>query len=399
MAPSTERLFKLRLLLVGGGTGGHIYPLVIIKKKIQEYCEEHNIQLDARYFGDAGAFGTYLRNHGIQTTYITASKMRRYFSLLNVVDFFKFFWGIIAAIVKLFWFMPDVVFSKGGPGALAIIFAARFYRIPVVIHESDAAAGMTSKASAKHAEIIEVAFEEAISDFPSDRQVRVTGGLVRDAIAIDEPRATSRLAMGMPTGLPVILFLGGSQGAQSMNYFILENAEELLKHFAIIHQVGRANFLQYKAEYEFMSRNHTDALHANYRMHPYLDDSEMATALNAADIVVCRSGSQIFELAALGKPSILIPLPSSANNHQRENAYAYAKSGAAIVIEEENLLPGVFVTQVKKIMSDPALLERMSQSARTFYKANAADVIAKDVLDASRIARYYGDQLESTGVN
>jgi UDP-N-acetylglucosamine--N-acetylmuramyl-(pentapeptide) pyrophosphoryl-undecaprenol N-acetylglucosamine transferase len=397
MSQTTQPL-KLRLLLTGGGTGGHIYPLVIIKKEIQQYCEEHEIILDARYFGDAGAFETYLNNNGIKTTYVTSSKLRRYFSLLNFLDFFKFFWGIISAIFKLFWFMPDVVFSKGGPGALAVIYAARFYRIPVVIHESDAVAGVTSRASAKHAEIVEVAFEEAIKSFPSDRQVRVVGGLVRNSITIDESRATSRLAMGMPTGKPVILILGGSQGAQALNYFVLENSEELLKNFAIIHQVGRNNYLQFKAEYEFMSRNHTDDLHGSYRMHPYLDDTELATALNAADLVVCRSGSQIFELAALGKPAILVPLPSSANDHQRENAYAYSKSGAAIVIEEENLLPNVFIIQAQKIVGNEAISERMSQSARTFFKSNAAEMVAKDVLDASRIVRYY-TQLDSTGVN
>ncbi|MDO8601782.1 MAG: UDP-N-acetylglucosamine--N-acetylmuramyl-(pentapeptide) pyrophosphoryl-undecaprenol N-acetylglucosamine transferase [bacterium] len=385
----------LRVLLAGGGTGGHIYPLVIIKEKIQEYCEEHDINLDARYFGNPGTFETYLNNHGIKVIRVASSKMRRYFSLLNILDFFKFFWGLFSAIIKMFWFMPDVVFSKGGPGALSVIYAARFYRVPVVIHESDATAGITSRASAKHAEIIEVAFEEAIKDFPSDRQIRVVGGLVRDSLTIDESKATSRLAMGMPTGKPVILILGGSQGAQSLNYFVLENSEELLKNFAIIHQVGQGNYLQFKAEYDFMSRNHTDDLHANYRMHPYLDDNEMATALNAADVVVCRSGSQIFELAALGKPSILIPLPSSANDHQRENAYAYSKSGAAVVIEEENLLSGVFITQVKKIVGDEKMLERMSQSARTFYRATAAEMVAKDVIEASRIVRYYANQLAS----
>jgi len=393
--PQTTPLLKLRLLLAGGGTGGHIYPLVIVKNKIKDYCEEHNIELVARYFGDSGPFETYLGNNGIKTTHITSSKLRRYFSILNFFDFFKFFWGVVTAIGKLFFFMPDVVFSKGGPGALAVILAARFYRIPVVIHESDAAAGMTNKTSAKHAEIIEVAFSEAVTQFPSDRQVRVVGGLVRDSIFIDEPRSTSRLAMGMPTGMPIILILGGSQGAQTLNYFVLENSEELLKNFAIIHQVGRNNFLQFKAEYEFMSRNHTDDLHANYRMHPYLDDVEMATALNAADLVVCRSGSQIFELAALGKPAILVPLPTSANEHQRENAYAYSKGGAALVIEEDNLLPGVFINQAKKLLGSPELLERMSQSARTFYKANAAEAIAKDIIDASRIIKYYANQLTS----
>lgn len=385
-------LLKLRLLLAGGGTGGHIYPLVTVKKKIQQYCEEHEIELDARYFGSAGPFETYLTNNGVRVTRIASSKLRRYFSLLNIVDFFRFFWGVLSAIIKMFFFMPDVVFSKGGPGALAVIYAARFYRIPVVLHESDAVVGMTNRVSAKHAEIIEVAFPEAVTSLPSDRQVRVVGGLVRDGLTIDEPRSTSRLAMGMPTGKPVILVLGGSQGAQAINYFVLENAEELLKNFAIIHQVGRNNYLQFKAEYEFMSRNHTDNLHASYRMHPYLDDAQMATALNACDIVVSRAGSQIFELAALGKPAILIPLPESANDHQRANAYAYAKSGAAIVIEEENLLPGVFITQVNKLLSDPGQTERMSQSARTFYKANAVDAVARDVIDASRIVRYYGTE-------
>ncbi len=389
-------LLKFRVLFTGGGTGGHIYPLVIVKQKLQEYCEEHNIQLDARYFGNANAFEPYLQNNGIKTAYIPSSKLRRYFSILNFFDFFKFFWGIITALFKLFWFMPDVVFSKGGPGALSVIYAARFYRIPLVVHESDAVAGLTSKTSAKHASYIDVTFEKAITDFPSRVPIRVTGGPVRDSIFIDEPKATSRLAMGLMDEKPVLLILGGSQGARSINYFVLENSEELLKHFEIIHQVGRTNYLDFKAEYEFMSRNHADELKARYRMHAYLDDREMATALNAADVVVSRAGSQIAELAALGKPAVLIPLPESANDHQFENAYAYAKTGAAIVIEEENLLPGIFISQVNKLLNDPALLQRMSQAARTFYKADAAELIAKDVIEASDIIKYYANQLAET---
>lgn len=377
---------KLRILLTGGGSGGHIYPLSAVANKIREDTKENGIELDARYFGQPESYKSYLETQGIKITSMISSKWRQYPSALNFLEPFKLILGIIQGLWKIFWFMPDVVFSKGGPGALAVVLASRWYRIPVVIHESDAVAGRTNIICGKKAEIVELTFPEARQYFGGRAELHVVGTPVRESILTTESRAGSRASLGLNDEKPVLLFIGGSQGAQKMNYFILENGQTLLQNFEIIHQVGKANYVGFKAEYDFVSKNWPVEIRKNYVLVPYFDDAQLGSAMNAADLIISRAGSgAISEISAMAKPAILVPIADSANNHQRENAYAYAKTGAANVIEEENLLPNLFINEVHKLLSAPANLERMSQAARTFYKPNAAELIAKDILTVSGI--------------
>lgn len=370
----------VHILLVGGGTGGHIYPLIAVSRKLREQLEGAGKTGDLRYFGAPGEYEKLLTDEGIRISKISSSKLRRYASILNFLDFFKFFFGFFQAMLKLYFFMPEVLFSKSGSGVLPIIYAARWYRIPVIIHESDAVPGLTNRASAKHAKIVELAFKVAKEYFPKNKIVNIVGNPVRESIFTEESSASCRKALGLTDEHPILLFLGGSQGAQSLNNFVLENSELLLSNYEIVHQVGTANYQQYKAEFEFMTKNYRPELKANYFLYPFLDDATMARALKSADVVVSRSGSSIFEIAASGKPAILIPLTSSANNHQFENAYAYKDAGAGIVMEEENLLSGIFTTQVDKLVGDKELYSKMSQSALNFYKPEACNMIAKDIL-------------------
>src|SRR6185436_3533181 len=152
-------------------------------------------------------------DEGIKIANISSSKLRRYASVLNFLDFFKFFFGFFQAMVKLYFFMPEVLFSKSGPGVLPIIYAARWYRIPVIIHESDAVPGLTNRASAKHAAIVELSFEAAKEYFPKNKRVNVVGNPVRESILTSESASSCRKALGLTDEKPILLFLGGSQGA------------------------------------------------------------------------------------------------------------------------------------------------------------------------------------------
>lgn len=371
---------KLHVLLLGGGTGGHIYPLVAVANKLKEQVAAKGLELDLRYFGDAGNYAEYLNKQGIKVSEIASSKLRRYASALNFLDFFKFFWGFVQALFKLYFFMPEVVFSKSGPGVLPIIYAARWYRIPVVIHESDAVPGLTNLASAKHAAIVEVSFENAAQYFQRNKEVHLVGTPVRESIIARQSAGACRKALGLSDEKPILLVIGGSQGAQSINEFIMDHAQSLLTQFEIIHQVGRDNFDEYKTEFEFTTKHLDESLKKRYVLFPFLSDEQMSAALGAADIVISRAGSSIFEIAANGKPAILIPLASSANNHQAENAYAYSRAGAGIVIEEPNLLIGLITTQLRKILDNQEFADSMRTSARAFYRPNAANDIARDIV-------------------
>jgi len=376
---------KLRILLLGGGTGGHMYPLVSVADALRSLAAQKQVPLELRYFGGPGTYENYLHDKGIRISKIASSKLRRYASVLNVLDFFKFFIGFFQALFKLYFYMPEVVFSKSGPGVLPILYAARWYRIPVVIHESDAVPGITNTISAKHAAVVELAFEHAQQYFPKNKIVNVVGLPVRESVIATKTAAESRRVLGLADDRPILFIVGGSQGAQIINEFFLANAESLLAQFEIIHQVGQDNFKAHAAEFAFISKNFSPEIIKRYHPLAYLSDEQMAAAYSGADVVVSRSGSSIFEIAANGKPALLIPLSSSANSHQRENAYAYAQTGAGVVVEESNMLPGLVLSQIFKIIDDENVRQNMSQAARAFYKPTAATDIARDVLTTAGV--------------
>lgn len=177
---------------------------------------------------------------------------------------------------------------------------------------------------------------------------------------------------------PVILILGGSQGAQRINDLILNILPELLSSFEIIHQCGENNFQQVRSEADVVI---PQELKKDFHLFPFLKEIELSQAYQAADLIISRAGSgSIFEIAAVGKPSILIPLPEAAQNHQVKNAYVYAQWGAAIVIEEENFKRHFFIEKLKYIFSRPTDLENMTQKSKEFAKPEAAKEIAENIV-------------------
>jgi len=373
---------KLRILLTGGGTGGHIYPLISVVDEIRRITASQNRDTEIRYFGPASSLDGEFTNRGIKIERITSSKLRRYFSFQNFIDAPKFIYSIFEAIFKIFWFMPDVVFSKGGPGALAVILAARFYRIPIFIHESDSVPGLTNSFSAKFAEKIFISFKRAEQYFPSQKTI-LTGNPIRRNILNEVPdKGTAKKNLGFDSSQPVILVIGGSQGAQRINNFILGSLGEILDLFQVIHQTGQANYSEAKKEADFMLQSFGDFYKNRYQLVGYFQDEiKIKEAFSAADLVISRAGSgAIFEIAAFGKPSILIPLEEAAGDHQRINAYEYSGTGAAIVLEEDNFKLNIFINQAQKILKDEDLQNKMVAAAKAFAKPDAAQKIAEEIL-------------------
>ena len=154
---------KIRILITGGGSGGHIFPLVAIAKQLQQQAIKSNLDLMLRYYGPRDIYTSYITREDIEAKSIVISKLRRYFSLKNFIDLPKFVFSIFQSLFKIYWFMPSVAFSKGGPGALPVLIACRFYNIPVIIHDSDAIPGLTNTVSGKWSRQIELGFASAKS--------------------------------------------------------------------------------------------------------------------------------------------------------------------------------------------------------------------------------------------
>ncbi|KKU91308.1 MAG: hypothetical protein UY23_C0002G0047 [Candidatus Jorgensenbacteria bacterium GW2011_GWA1_48_11] len=368
---------SVRILLTGGGSGGHVYPLVAVAEELKKQAPQAQIY----YFGPKSALNAEFVNLGIGVYNIASSKLRRYFSLANFIDVPKFFWSLVQAFFKLYFLMPDVVFSKGGPGALSVILAAKFYLIPVIIHESDAVPGLTNRLSAKLAKRIGISFAEAAKYFPKNKTALVGNPLRSGLLAsVNLTQAQAKKDLRFETNKPLILVLGGSQGAQVINSLIWDNFLSILEISQVYHQVGDLNLSEIK---DFIAGAPQEIRLAGdqYKFTGFFDLPSLREALFAADLVISRAGAgAIFEIAAFGKPSILVPLEGAANGHQRVNAYAYAETGAAEVIEEENFTINILKTQIKDILGNAAKMGEMATAAKAFAKPDTAQVLAKEIL-------------------
>ncbi len=368
-----------RILLAGGGTGGHIYPLLAVAEQLNRDAADTELH----YVGDPGIFEPEFLSRGIKIHKVMTGKIRRYFSPLNLIDIPKTFIGLIQSFFVVYWIMPDVLFSKGGPGSVGAVIAAWFHMVPILIHESDAVPGLSNLISAKFAKRIAVSFENAARYFIPPKLIR-TGNPIRPGMLSQKmDSASAKETLGFSTDTPLLLVLGGSQGSQKINEFIVQILKQIVPQTQILHQTGIPNFSEVKkmAEASFLDIDVKLEIKNRYQPMAYLDQVTMARALSAADLVIARAGSgTIFEIASFGKASVLIPLPSAANDHQRENAYAYTATGAGIVVEEANFSASIFANQITKFLSSPDLMAKAGENALKFARPDAAKILTEEIL-------------------
>lgn len=367
----------MRILFTGGGTGGHFYPIIAVAAELQEIVKEKRLLPPELFYMAPTPYNeSALYDLGIEWKKVSAGKVRRYFSLLNFFDLFKTAWGAISAFYKVYRLYPDVVFGKGGYASFPVLLAARILRIPVVIHESDTVPGRVNAWAGKFAARIALSWEDAAQYFPQDK-IALTGNPLRKDVR--EPiQAGAREFLKIEEGVPIILVLGGSQGAEAVNEVVIEALPELVENFAIVHQTGKRNIASAKetGQAVLWESKHKD----RYKPFDYLNALTLRMAAGAASLVVSRAGSTIFEIAAWGLPSIIIPLESSSGDHQRGNAYAYARAGACEVIEEENLTSHILESEAKRLIEEKEAREKMMEAAKRFDKPNAARKVAEEIL-------------------
>lgn len=368
----------MRILLAGGGTGGHFFPLIAVARALKDLAEREKIvSLELGYAADQPYAPELLRREEIKFIKVPAGKVRRYFSFWNFTDLFKTAWGLLKAVLSIYLNFPDVVFAKGGYASFPVLAAARLLGIPLMIHDSDAVPGKVSLWAARFAKRIAISFPEALKYFPASKTALVGHPIRREILGGNLEEA--RQIFGLDPGTLSLLVLGGSQGAQRLNNSVLDTLPELLKVAQVIHQTGRANLEEIKLRSQVILKD--SQFVSRYHPYGFLDEGALRDASRVVNLAVARAGAgTIFELAAWGVPAVLVPLPEAAQDHQRENAYAYARSGAALVLEEANLTPHILLAEVEKLLSDKNRLARMSQAAQAFSKVDAAQSIAAEII-------------------
>lgn len=369
----------MRIVFTGGGTGGHIFPIIAIVRELKKIRPDFSFY----FIGPRNDFGAFmLSREGIKVKNIFAGKIRRYWGFKaffqNIFDIFKMIIGFIQAFFYLFFLFPDLVFSKGGYGSFPVSILSCIFFTPVMLHESDITPGLSNRIISKIALEVFSSFPVNETEFFPPEKVISVGNPVRKELMKGSKEEAEKI-FGLKKGKPILLVLGGSQGSERINNLVLNVLSSLLKDFQVIHQTGSKNFKEVRAESKVMI---DPSLNKYYHLHPFLDENKLKHALSACDIVLARAGSgTIFEIALCKKPSILVPLPESAQNHQVDNAYSYQDKGACLVIEERNLTSNFFLERLKYITSNSIRMDKMSRAAELFSRPRAAEVISKYIME------------------
>lgn len=353
---------KYKIIMTGGGTAGHVTPNIALAPKLKEKGFE------IKYIGSKeGIEKEIIKDAGIDYYEISSGKLRRYFDVKNFSDPFKVMKGVFEASRILSKEKPDVIFSKGGFVAVPVVIAASIKKIPVVAHESDLTPGLANKISAPFCDKVCVTFRESLS-YIKDGKGILTGTPIRTEI-LEGSRIKGKEICGFKDDKDIILVIGGSLGARSINDEVRKNINKILTEFNIIHICGKGN----------LDKN-CEKLNG-YKQFEYVKE-DLKHFLKASDFIISRAGANvIFELLALKKPSLLIPLSKKiSRGDQILNAKSFEKEGFSLVLDEDIMMESdVFMDKLKELKEKRNILVKNMENSNL---KNGIDEIIKVIIQS-----------------
>jgi len=358
-----------RIVIAGGGTGGHVYPAIGIAKELQ--LIDSNI--DIIFIGGATQLESkVVPQNGFQFLPISIAGFPRKLTLKWFPVITKLLLGIIKSFQLLAKLQPDAVVGTGGYVSGPVLLAAWIHRIPTFLQEQNASPGLTNRIAGTWARMAYLALEAAASYFPSN-VVMLTGNPIRRSISAVKRSLNTYEKLGLDSSLKTIFVMGGSQGAQAINSLIIEALKYLEchnQHFQLIHQTGRQDLQIVVGKYDKSSVKSV--------VQSYFDRIEEIYSI--VDLMVCRAGGMtVSEITACGIPAIFIPLPYAAGNDQLANAKTIANKGAGIVLDQFKIDGKILADCIINIITDSARLDSMSQASHKLGNSDAGRIIAESI--------------------
>ncbi|SHH12346.1 undecaprenyldiphospho-muramoylpentapeptide beta-N-acetylglucosaminyltransferase [Tepidibacter thalassicus] len=361
----------MKVLISGGGTGGHVYPAIAIANKLKEEIKE----VEILFVGTKnGIENEIVPKSGYELRTITVQGFRRKISIDNIKRVFKLLKGLEQSRRIIKNFKPDIVIGTGGYVCGPVVFNAAINKIPTVIHEQNAFPGITNKILSKVVDKILISFEDAKKYFKDRDNVVLTGNPVRKEI-LHSNKLNSRRKLGIAEDKKMVLSVGGSGGSKKLNDSMISIIRNFIKEdIQFIHVTGKNHYE------DFINSIGDVNLKGFQKIVPYLDD--MANALAACDLVICSAGAiTLAEVTALGKPSIVIPKAYTAENHQEFNAKSIEKKGAGIAILEKHLTPYKLNETIFKILGDREKLKNMENNSKLIGNPDSINIIYKEIIE------------------
>ena len=377
----------IKILVTGGGTGGHVSPALAVIQAVQAVAAGADWTPEFQYVGSRnGVEQGLVKAAGIPFKGVQSGKLRRaatvrgLLTLKNLSDALRVPVGTLQAIGEVRRFAPDVVLATGGYVSVPPVIAAGLLRRPVLIHEQTVQIGLANKIAARFATRIALTFEGSATELPPRlrRKAFVTGNPVRLAIfGGDKARAVERFGFDVSENhLPTVYVTGGALGAKSINAAVEAALPELLSECRVIHQCGRADGVHFASVRESSPGN----LQRRYWIVPFVGD-EIADIFALCDLIVGRSGAgTVTEAAAVGKPALFIPLVPTGGDEQTRNAQRSADAGAAMILPSRDLTGPRLLSELRSLLADPARLTAMGRAALTLATPNAAAELAGALL-------------------
>lgn len=365
-----KEVIELRIVVSGGGTGGHIYPALALIREIQKV----NKDAEFLYIGtEQGLEGKLVRRENIPFESIHITGFKRKLSFENVKTIYRFLKGVSRSKKLLKEFNADVVIGTGGYVCGPVVYAAAKLGIPSIIHEQNSIPGLTNKFLSRYVDKIAICFKEAEGFFPKEKVVFT--GNPRASEVLNQDGKQGRESVGLRLDVPAVLIFGGSRGARPINEAVIKSFSEFSgKPYQVLYVTGDAHFDAVKKEVELVGSPH------NVVIKPFIHN--MPEVLAGIDLTVARAGATtLAELTALGIPSILIPSPYVTNNHQEKNARSLSEHGAASLLLEKNLTSKRLVEEIDKIFMDEDLLQSMKKSAEDLGVRDAAGRLYQVIID------------------
>lgn len=359
---------RLRLVICGGGTGGHVLPALAV---IEELRARGRLG-EVLWLGSRGGLeGEAARRAGIPFLSIPTGKLRRYPSPRTVVDAARIPVGVVQAWRALRAFRPAVVFSTGGFVSVPTVAAAARLA-PILSHEQTAILGLANRINARFADVLAVSYEET-ARLARDvhRHVVVTGNPVRPSLSHGDPDR-ARVRWGFAVDVPLLYVTGGARGASPLNHRLVALLPDLLERCQILHQTGPVSANPDATDLMRRRASWPEHLRRRYAVEEFIGD-ELADVYAAAALVLGRAGAgTVAELAALGKPSVLVPLPGAGGDEQTLNGRILADAGAALLIPQDEATPDRLRRALLELLADPGRLAAMGERARRVGRPDAA---------------------------
>lgn len=368
-----------RVILVGGGTGGHAAPILAIYQKLVKEIKPENILVVGVGTEEERVFFKDIYNYQV----IKSGKLHRYLTWKNFSEGLKFIVGFFQSMQIISQFEPAMIFSKGGFSSMPMALAAKILNYPYSLHESDIEMGKVNSLMSRWAKKVYVAYPTKFYNHIRYDKIIYSGPILREGFT-DKLKINKEI-FGFKSNDPILFITGGSQGSLNLSRGFLNIASDLLKDYNVIHQAGKHSIEESEAFRETLDEKLKDKYYLSEFLKVEGGVDYMLEAINCADLVVARAGSTILELAIRGKAMLLVPWKEAAQDHQRKNAAYFQKNEAAMVISDDKIKTKEFSEKINQIFQNREKVRlALAEKAKDLVPGDGLERVVKDLLKEVR---------------